>query len=106
MESRKISVFDAAPWSYFFSSVEVDGGAITGGVVVLGGVSPRMPSLKLRTPSPKPFITSGIFFPPNIITMTAAIISKCIGVNASIRISFACCPPTCTHCRDVVMASG
>src|ERR1700682_2690476 len=60
---------------YFFSG---DTGATGGGVCCGGAVGgagfPDIPSLKLRIPSPSPFITSGMRRPPKkIITMARTI---------------------------------
>jgi hypothetical protein len=62
---------------YFFSSE----GFSAGGAVCAGGVGgvcemPDMPSLKLRIPSPNPFITSGMRLPPKKISMTARTMSQ------------------------------
>ena len=72
---------------YFFSSVVTDGGgAVAVGAAGVaaggcGGGSPRMPSLNSRTPCPRPFIISGIFFPPKRTSTTAAMIKRCIGLS-------------------------
>jgi hypothetical protein len=46
--------------------------------------SPRIPSLKLRIPSPIPRMTSGMRRPPNKSTITAINISQWIGLNSPI----------------------
>src|SRR5438034_7560483 len=60
-----LSLHDALP--IFFSSE----GGCAGGVACAGGGGvcdePDMPSLKLRMPSPRPFITSGMRLPPKKI---------------------------------------
>jgi hypothetical protein len=73
---------------YFFSSVVTDGGGAVavgavGGAAAggCGGGSPRMPSLNSRTPCPRPFIISGIFFPPKRTSTTTARIKRCIGLS-------------------------
>jgi len=72
---------------YFFSSTGTEGGAFvaTGGAGAAaggcGGGSPRMPSLNSRTPCPRPFIISGIFFPPKSTSTTTARIKRCIGLS-------------------------
>jgi hypothetical protein len=86
-EIQLIQIFVAVPAGYFFSSVGGGGAAIAGGAAgvgggVVAGVSPRMPSLKLRTPSPIPRMNSGIFFVPNSNTTTTAMISRCHGENS------------------------
>src|SRR5215469_8627896 len=58
---------------YFFSSADgcgAAGGACAGGAA---GVceAPDIPSLKLRMPSPNPFMISGMRFPPKKIKMMA-----------------------------------
>src|SRR5579859_468008 len=60
---------------YFFSSVGFSAGGCACGGGGCGVVDvPLMPSLKLRMPSPKPFITSGMRRPPkNISTMASTI---------------------------------
>jgi hypothetical protein len=78
---------------------------------VLGGgavacVSPRMPSLKLRTPSPRPFMTSGIFLPPNKIMITAAMINRCIGDRDSIRLLRALPTPSHTTGQNDLATTG
>ena len=84
-QSRRLSAATAAgkravaeDSSYFFSTeaaAVLAGGA---GFCVAGvaGVSPRIPSLKLRMPSPIPRMTSGMRLPPNKITMIAKTISQ------------------------------
>lgn len=76
---------------YFFSSVAVEAG---GAGVAAGGFAGGfaagvfgwlfIPSLKLRMPSPSPRITSGIFLPPKSSTITAKMIIRWNGLNASI----------------------
>jgi len=65
--------------SYFFSSEGGCAGA-AGGACAAGGAGvcdePDMPSLKLRMPSPSPFITSGMRLPPKKIRTTARTISQ------------------------------
>src|SRR5579864_5043788 len=75
---QKISPSSAR--DYFFSSVtgaEVEGGGVETVVVcaVFCGL-PCIPSLKLRIPSPKPFMTSGIFLPPKSSTTMARTINQ------------------------------
>src|SRR5580704_13404775 len=64
----------------YFLSDELETTVFAGGAgfcgVVLPESPPRMPSLKLRMPSPIPRITSGMRLPPNKITMTAKTISQ------------------------------
>ena len=48
-------------FAHFFSSVVSDASSL-----------PFMPSLKLRTPLPSPFISSGIFLPPKSSSTTSA----------------------------------
>lgn len=69
---------------YFFSSVAWGAGAAAGACV--GGAvgvceAPDMPSLKLRMPSPNPFMISGMRFPPKKINTIAKTISQCIGLS-------------------------
>src|SRR6266516_1614018 len=63
---------------YFFSSegfsVGVGAGVCAGGAGVCE--LPDMPSLKLRMPSPNPFMTSGMRRPPKKISTTARTISQ------------------------------
>src|SRR5713101_3712233 len=63
---------------YFFSSegfsVGVAAGVCSGGAGVCE--LPDMPSLKLRMPSPNPFMTSGMRRPPKKIRTTARTISQ------------------------------
>src|SRR6266436_9482380 len=42
---------------------------------------PAMPSLKLRIPSPNPFMISGMRFPPKKIRTIARTISQCMGLS-------------------------
>ncbi|SRR6266480_3046940 len=63
---------------YFFSSAGFSAGGGAG--VCAGGAgvceTPDMPSLKLRIPSPNPFMISGIRLPPKKISMTARTTSQ------------------------------
>src|SRR5258708_29333189 len=65
----------------FFSSAGLSAGTAVcaGGVVDCDCEAPCMPSLKPRTPSPRPRINSGILRPPKRISTTTRIISQCIG---------------------------
>src|ERR1700726_2100317 len=73
---RSAFQIEAAIGFYDFCSGPL-GGALVVVVVVetgelVGGRSlPFMPSLNSRMPCPSPFITSGIFLPPNKITMVS-----------------------------------
>src|SRR5713226_10575805 len=68
----------SAPRRYFFSSagfsVAGGAGACVGGVGVC--VAPEMPSLKLRMPSPNPFMISGMRLPAKKINITARTTSQ------------------------------
>ncbi len=68
----------AAPRRYFFSSAGFSAGGGAGACAGGAGVCevPDMPSLKLRMPSPNPFIISGIRLPPKKMSMTARTTSQ------------------------------
>src|ERR1700682_5574707 len=69
---------------YFFSSAGFSAGGGAG--VCAGGAgvceAPDMPSLKLRIPSPNPFMISGIRLPPKKIRITARTTSHCKILNS------------------------
>ena len=56
-------------WSDF-DSFSVEGVSLTASLISFS--ASLTPSLKLLTPFPRPFISSGIFFPPNIRSITRA----------------------------------
>src|ERR1700729_1748035 len=56
---------------------EVSAGLLT------SSVTPFMPSLKPRRPSPRPLPSSGSFLPPNRTRTTTAMTMRCVGVNSS-----------------------
>src|SRR5260370_21212397 len=63
--------------SYLFSSAGLSSGGGAGACA--GGVgcdAPDIPSLKLRMPSPNPFIISGMRLPPKKIRITARTMSQ------------------------------
>lgn len=71
---------------YFFSSEGCGAVAAGGaGAACAGGAgvceAPDMPSLKLRMPSPNPFMISGMRFPPNKIKTITRTINQCIGLS-------------------------
>jgi hypothetical protein len=79
--------FELLADAYFFSSTGFSG-LCTGGAGGGGdGGEPLIPSLKLRMPSPNPFITSGMRRPPKKINTMAKTISQWKMLNSPMRTS-------------------
>src|SRR6202021_2211466 len=71
-------------WTYLTDS---SGLGVTACVVSVGlltsSVTPFMPSLKPRRPSPRPLPSSGSFLPPHRTRTTTGKTIGCVGVNSS-----------------------
>src|SRR5437899_11325233 len=61
---------------YFFSSTGLSAGGAGDCAGGVGCDAPDMPSLKLRMPSPNPFMISGMRLPPKKIRITARTTSQ------------------------------
>src|SRR5205807_3258541 len=61
---------------YFFSSAGLSAGGVGDCAGGVGCDAPDMPSLKLRMPSPNPFMISGMRLPPKKIRITARTTSQ------------------------------
>src|SRR5258708_15481739 len=79
---------------YFFSSAGFSAGGGAGAWAGGAGVcvAPDMPSLKLRMPSPNPFMISGMRLPPKKISITARTTSQWKMLNS---------PMNCLHAPHV-----